>query len=92
MSTDNDQNAPIILREDIREYCEGYAVEVTKIDADASVASAADLGAHPPNGMRWIVRAFNEGHHNSTEIDLVDLLTWLRRHRPELLESAFEDA
>jgi hypothetical protein len=37
---------------------------------------------------RYRVRAINEGGHNCTEIDLADLLTWLWRHRPQLVFDA----
>ncbi len=34
---------------------------------------------------RWIIDALNEGGYNGTEVDLIDLIEWLRKHRPELL-------
>jgi hypothetical protein len=34
---------------------------------------------------RPVVLAFNEGGYNSTAVDLLDLIDWLRKHRPELL-------
>jgi predicted type IV restriction endonuclease len=34
---------------------------------------------------RWVVRALNEGGYNSTEVDLFELLEWLRCNRPDLL-------
>lgn len=34
---------------------------------------------------RWIVQARNEGGFNATEVDLVDLIAWLQRCRPEFL-------
>lgn len=33
-----------------------------------------------------MVRALNEGGHNVTYIDLLDLLAWLRRRYPQLLD------
>jgi len=36
------------------------------------------------NGREVIVAA-NEGGHNSTRVDLLDLINWLKKHRPELL-------
>ena len=29
---------------------------------------------------RWVIDARNEGGHNSTEVDLLDLLQWLQAH------------
>lgn len=40
---------------------------------------------------RLVVVALNEGGHNGTRVDLVDLLDWLRRNRPDLLEVHYGD-
>ncbi len=34
---------------------------------------------------RWVVKGVNEGGFNSTEIDLLQLIAWLRKNRPEFL-------
>lgn len=36
---------------------------------------------------RLCVVAINEGGYNSTWVDLLDLIAWLRAHRPDLLEA-----
>lgn len=46
----------------IREYCEGYAVQIEK------------------HGGRLVIKAWNEGHYNSTEVDLLDVLKWAKEH------------
>jgi hypothetical protein len=56
---------PVVM-DGVREHGEGFPVELD------------DGGAEEE--PRPIIRAFNEGGHNSTEIDLLDLLTWLHRH------------
>jgi hypothetical protein len=33
---------------------------------------------------RVVVRAFNEGSLNVTDVDLLDLLKWVRENRPDL--------
>jgi hypothetical protein len=43
---------------------------------------AVELGKE---GDRFVVVATNEGSNNSTAIDLLDLLEWVRANRPELL-------
>jgi hypothetical protein len=47
-------------------------------------------GWEPPySGMTadvgYLIRAYNEGGYNCTEVSLEDLLDWLREHKPELL-------
>ena len=45
----------------VREYGSGYAVELVRNQATG----------------RLVIRAFNEGRNNVTEVDLFDLLDWL---------------
>lgn len=35
---------------------------------------------------RWVIEALNEAGYNGTDVDLLDLLSWLRNNRPELLQ------
>jgi hypothetical protein len=37
------------------------------------------------NGI-LVIEAINEGGHNSTEVDLLQLIQWLKINRPELLQ------
>ena len=37
---------------------------------------------------RAVVRAYNQGGHDLTEVDLLDLLRWLAANRPDLLREA----
>lgn len=53
----------------VREYAEGYPVELRRDDR---------------NG-RLVVRALNEGGYNLTDVDLLDLLQWVKAHHPHLL-------
>jgi hypothetical protein len=41
-------------------------------------------------GAYFTVRAFNQGGYDCTDIDLRQLIAWLRVNRPELLEVAHE--
>lgn len=34
---------------------------------------------------RPIIVAANEGGYNSVQIDLIDVITWIKLHRPELI-------
>ncbi len=47
----------------VREYCEGYPVELIR-----------DGGTG-----RWVIRAYNEGGNNVTKVDLFDLVDWLAK-------------
>ncbi len=38
---------------------------------------------------RWTLNASNECGHNSTSIDLIDLLRWLKDNQDDLLREAF---
>lgn len=37
------------------------------------------------NGGRWTIYALNECGHNGTEIDLLDVIDWVKTNRPELM-------
>ena len=63
---------------DIREYAEGYPVEVTM------EKPSNDNHLTEP---RLVVVAYNEGHFNSTAVDIVDLLQYLKEHYPNYLEN-----
>lgn len=66
----------------VTEYCEGLEV---------SLARTSGVYCHGLPGEQWlgrgrlVIQALNEGGHNSTEIDLVQLIKWLRANHPELL-------
>ena len=66
----------------VREYCEQYPVALVLVSPHAE---RPEYGPLPTEGPRWCVQAMNEGGHNSTSIDLLDLIQWLRANRPELL-------
>ena len=54
---------------EVTEYCEGRTVY---------------LAQEETNG-RTVVRAVNEGGYNCTEVDIVQLLEWLKKNRPDLM-------
>ena len=58
----------------VHEYSEGYDVELISM-----------LGFHTKRGDRLVVLAVNEGGQNSTAVDLLDLIEWLKKNRQELL-------
>jgi membrane protease subunit (stomatin/prohibitin family) len=34
---------------------------------------------------RLVIRAYNEGGYNCTTVDLIDVIEWVKKHRPDLL-------
>jgi hypothetical protein len=39
------------------------------------------------NGQdRWVIIAYNEGGYNSTEVDLIDVIDWVKGNIPEILK------
>jgi hypothetical protein len=56
----------------VREYAEDLGVELTRNESSG----------------REVVKAYNEAGYNITEVDLLDLLGWLKTNRPELWDEA----
>lgn len=40
-----------------------------------------------PYNYRFLIRAINEGGHNSTTVDLIDVIRWVKNNKPELLKN-----
>jgi hypothetical protein len=60
----------------VSEYAEGYDVVICKTDG-------FDLGS--PIAGRLVVLARNQGGHDCTKVDLLELIAWLKANKPELL-------
>jgi hypothetical protein len=66
----------------VTEYCEGL---------DVSLERTSGVYCHGLPEEQWlgrgrlVIQALNEGGYNATQIDLVQLIKWLRANRPELL-------
>jgi len=54
--------------EGVREYGDGLPVELL----------------WDRHHQRWVIEAMNEGGQARTSVDLIDLVEWLKEHRPEL--------
>jgi hypothetical protein len=61
----------------VNEYAEGFPVYLDIEDND-------DRG-DPLEEKRLVVLAKNEGGYNCTEVDLLQLIAWLKDNKPELL-------
>ena len=59
----------------VREYCEEMGVEIVS-RRTGPIGSAGE--------KRIVIKAYNEGGCNCTEVDLFDLIACIREHLPEL--------
>lgn len=64
----------------VREYAENDDVELLEPNDEQR-----SRWAPSPGSDRYVIRAWNEGGHNCVEIDVLDLVAWLKKHRPDLL-------
>ena len=60
----------------IREYAEGMDVVIRKDD---------DTTRHGDGSTRYVVHALNEGGYNCTDVDLKDIIAYVKENLPELL-------
>lgn len=65
----------------VREWDEGMGVML-------ATAGEGYPKRSPELASRLVVRALNECGHNQTSVDLLDLLAWVRAHRPDLWAEA----
>jgi hypothetical protein len=61
------------MKTNIREYREQLDVEIEQLPY-------AELGVN-----RWVVYARNEAGYNGVEVDLEDIIAWVKETMPELL-------
>ena len=75
------------MKTDIHEYAEEMAVEINKLNASdgeeyKSIINDDTYKAHIEE--RYVIVAYNEGGHNLTEVDLIDLLKFVKREMPDI--------
>ena len=61
------------------EYCEGFPVEIIETDGGYDECNKL-FGVG-----RLAIRAANEGGFDCTEVDLIELIEWVKKNMPELL-------
>lgn len=69
--------------EGVTEYAEGYKVWLIETDG-----AYVGHGKARPGAGRLVIQAWNEAGHNFTEVDLLELLAWVKINRPDLTSSA----
>lgn len=69
-----------VIMTEIREYAEEYPVQI-RLLKEVSEIKGFNKGLG-----RYVIIAENEGGYNCTSVDLLDVLEWVKKHKPELLE------
>ena len=59
--------------------------EVCVMDGVTEYGEGAAVELHKDNNGKLLVVAYNEGGYNSTAVDLLDILLWVKTNYPELL-------
>jgi hypothetical protein len=75
------ENMENVTMNGVGEYVSGYPVELRQSDGTNDI-NGRDIGVG-----RWVVVAFNEGGCNLTEVDVLQLVAWLKEHRPDLIDA-----
>jgi len=70
----------------IREYAEEMDVTIIRLDKN-SENYASGIYKSGYREERLVIKALNEGGYNSTEVDLVDLLKFVKNELPDLWRS-----
>lgn len=73
---------PVMEIEDIREYAEGFPVELGQLDPNDVYFDERTKEA--AKERRWVVCGINQGGYDRTVIDLQDLFDWIRENKTEL--------
>ena len=78
------------MKTDIHEYWERLPVEIYRLKPEEGerykrIISPEAYQAHIER--RWVIQGLNEGGSNGIEIDLVDLLHFVKKELPELWET-----
>jgi hypothetical protein len=68
-----------------RENADAAARNARAIKMEGVGGSFDELELVPNQRGRWVVRAMNQSGFDCTEVDLVDLIEWVRKNKPEFL-------
>lgn len=66
----------------VTEYAEGY--EVRLVETAGTYTSGKPESEWPGRG-RLAIKALNEAGYNCTEVDLLEVLAWVKANRPDLI-------
>ena len=78
----------------IHEYNEEIGVDIRRLEPEdgtyyKGVISKEIYKAH--QDARWVISACNEGGFNGTEVDLEDVLIFVKNNMPELWKKVLEE-
>lgn len=59
-------------------------VEIVCENVGPDIGGKGKIEISPPT--RWLIRAFNQGGFDSTVVDLLDVLKWVKTNKPELFD------
>ena len=88
MVTDTMGDTPALMN-GVTEYAEGY--EVRLVETTGTYVGDKPETEWPGRG-RLAIKALNEAGHNCTEVDLLEVLAWVKANRPDLMDSNSDDA
>jgi hypothetical protein len=71
-----------IKMDGVKEYAEGMIVELTQT---TGIYESAIPKEQRDGYGRWVIRAKNEGGYNCTEVDVFQLVQWLKSNRPDMI-------
>ncbi len=71
-----------LLMTGVTEYAEGYDVRLIETTGTYSIGKTEQEWT---GRGRLAIRALNEAGYNCTEVDLLELLAWVKANRPDLL-------
>ena len=70
------------LMDGVTEYAEGY--EVRLVETTGTYTSGKPEAEWAGRG-RLTIKALNEAGYNCTEVDLLEILAWVKANRPDLM-------
>lgn len=81
MNTINTNENGVIM-EGVQEYCEGGVVRIFRTTGTYKYNTEQEKQT---GYGRLVILAENEGGNNCTEVDLLQLIKWLKENMPELI-------
>ena len=78
-----------VILEKVFEYAEQDDVNIEVLNIPYELEHYKDVLKYPewvPKEKRLVITGTNEGGYNCTQVDLLQLLSWVKKNHPELWE------